>query len=129
MQNEALASRLGWAVWEYDFAKHGGAISSIAITPKLIPTGGIILGGIVHVKTAPVGSGASVAFQAVAAGDILETTAITALTLNALLDVVPVYTAATSIRCTAHTQLTMVITGAALTAGKIAVGLSWGSTD
>ena len=129
MQNEALASRLGWAVYEYDFAKHGGAVSSISITPKLIPTGGVILGGMVHVKTALVGSGASVAFYAVNAGDILETTAITSLTLNALLDVVPVYTAATAIRCTAHTQLTMVISAAALTAGKIAVGLAWGSTD
>jgi hypothetical protein len=130
MQNAPLEGRLGWAVWEYSFALHGGAVSSIAVAPKLLPAGAIIMDGIVHVKTACTSGGsATVAIQALAAEDILAATAVASLTLNALLDVVPVGTAATMIRCTAATQLTFVIATAALTAGVISVGLRWGLTD
>ena len=129
MINAPLAGRVGWAVWEYDFTKHGGAASTIAIDPKLLPAGAIIMDGICHVKIAPVGSGATVAFQALAAGDIMDTTAITALTLNALLDINPIGTAATMIRCTAATRLSIVIASAALTAGKIEIGIRWGLTN
>ena len=129
MINAPLAGRLGWAVFEYDFASDGGAIGTTAFGSKILPPGAIIMDGIVHVKVAPVGSGATVAFQALAAEDIMDTTAITALTLNALIDINPVGTASTMIRCTAATQLSIVIATAALTAGKIAVGLRWGLTN
>jgi hypothetical protein len=86
--------------------------------------------GIVHVKTACTSGGsATIAIQALAAEDILAATAVASFSLNALLDVVPVGTAATMIRCTAATQLTFVIATAALTAGVISVGLRWGLTD
>ena len=107
----------------YDFAKHGGAISAITVGPKLIPPETIIVQGMVRVVTAPVGVGATVALHLVGADDIMAATAITSLTLDALLDVVPVGTAATSILCTAATQLTVTIATTALTAGKIAVHL------
>jgi hypothetical protein len=130
MINAPLEGRLGWAVWEYNFALHGGAVSSIAIPPKLLPLGAIIMDGIIHVKTACTSGGsATIAVQALAAEDILAATAVANFSLNALLDVVPVGTAATMIRCTAATQLTVVIAVAALTAGVFSIGLRWGLTD
>ena len=129
MQNAPLAGRLGWAVFEYDFALHGGAISTITVGPKLLPSGAIVMDGIIHVKTAVVGSGASIALHLLSSEDILAATAITNFTLNALLDIVPVGSAATMLRCTAATQLSVVVSAAALTAGKFSVGLRWGLTD
>jgi hypothetical protein len=107
----------------YDFAKHGGAISTITVGPKLIPPETIITSGIIRVVTAPVGTNATVALHLSSSEDILAATAITSLTLDALLDTVPVGTAATSILITAATQLSVVIATTALTAGKIAVSL------
>lgn len=129
MQNSPLEGRLGWAVFEYDFAKHGGAISAITVGPKLLPPGAIIMDGIIHVKTACLGTNGTLQIKAVGTDDILAATNVSALTLNALIDVVPVGTAATMIRCTAYTQLTFTIATTAFTAGKVAVGLRWGMTD
>jgi len=128
MLDTALEGRLGWAVYEYDFAKHGGAISAITVGPKLIPKGAIIMDGIIHVKTACLGTNGTMAIQAASSEDILAATNVSALTLNALIDVVPVGTAATMIRCTVATQLTCTIATTAFTAGKIAIGLRWGMT-
>lgn len=130
MQNVPLAGRLGWAVFEYDFALHGGAVSTITVGPKLLPAGAIVMDGVIHVKTAPTSGGsATVALHLLSSEDILAATAIASLTLNSLHDTVPVGTAATMLRCTAATQLSVVIATAALTAGVIAVGLRWGMTD
>lgn len=108
----------------YDFAKHGGAVSTITVGPKLIPPQTIITQGIVRVVTACTSAGsATVALHLLTAEDILAATAVASLTLDALIDTVPVGTAATSLICTAHTQLSVVIATAALTAGKIAVTL------
>jgi hypothetical protein len=107
----------------YDFAKHGGAISTITVGPKVIPPQTIITSGIIRVVTAPVGASATVALHVSSSEDIVAATAITSLTLDALLDVVPVGTAATSILVTAASQLSVVIATTALTAGKIHVAL------
>jgi hypothetical protein len=129
MLNKELVGRMGWAVFVYDFAKHGGVAGDITVGPKLLPTGAIILDGLIHVVTAFTSDGsATVAIKAVGTDDIMEATAIASLSLNAMLDIVPVGTAATVIRCTAATQLTFTIATADLTAGKMAVGLRWGAT-
>jgi hypothetical protein len=107
----------------YDFAKHGGAVSTITVGPKLIPPETIITSGIIRVVTACVGTGATVALHLSSSEDVLAALAITSLTLDDLVDTVPVGTAATSILCTAATQLSVVIAVAALTAGKIEVSL------
>jgi len=125
MQESALVGNHREANFLYDFAKHGGAIGDILVGPKVLPPQAIITSGIIRVVTAPVGSGATVAIKAVGSEDILAATAITSLTLDALIDVVPVGTAATSILTTAYTQLTFTIATAALTAGKIHVGLRY----
>jgi hypothetical protein len=129
MQNSALEGRLGWAVFEYDFSLHGGAISAITVGPKILPPSAVILDGIIHVKTACLGSSGTLQIMAVGTDDILTATNVSSLTLNALIDVVPVGTAATAIRCTAHTQLTFTIATTDFTAGVVAVGLRWGMTD
>ena len=129
MQNAPLAGRLGWAVYEYDFAKHGGAISAITVGPKLLPAGAIIMDGIINVKTACLGTNGTMQVMAVGADDILTATNVSSLTLNALIDIVPVGTAATMIRCTAATQLTCTIATTAFTAGVVAIGLRWGLTS
>jgi hypothetical protein len=55
--------------------------------------------------------------------DIKAATGKSSYSLDALLDVVPVSTAATSILCTAATQLSLVVAVDTLTAGKIEVSL------
>lgn len=126
MQENGLETRKGVAVFEYDFAKHGGAVGDITVDPKLLPIGAIVTSGVIHVKTAVLSSGAAtVALKLVGANDVLAATGKASLTLNALLDTVPVGTAATMIRCTAATQLTVTVAAAALTAGKIAVALEY----
>jgi hypothetical protein len=129
MQNAPLAGRLGWAVFEYDFAKHGGAQGAITVGPKMLPAGAIIMDGIIHVKTACLGSSGTLQVMAVGADDLLTATNVSSLTLNALIDIVPVGTAATMIRCTAATQLTCTIATTDFTAGVVAIGLRWGLTD
>lgn len=126
MRTSPLESCCRQASFQYDFARHGGAIGAIVVAGDNIPAGAIILDGIIRVNTAPVGTSATVAIMALSAGDILAATAITSMTLNALLNVVPVGTAATAIRVTsAITGLTFTVATTALTAGKITVSLRW----
>lgn len=125
MQENGLETRKGVAVFEYDFAKHGGAIGAITIDPKLLPKDAIVTSGVIHGKIACVGATATLAFHLVGAADVLAATAVASFSANALIDVVPVGTAATMIRCTAATQLILTVAVAALTAGKIAVALEY----
>ena len=129
MIETALEGRVGLAVFEYDFAKHGGAVGAITVGPKLLPKGAIISDGLIHVKTAVTSAGAAtLQIKAVGADDILASTAKASLTLNAILDTVCDGTAANMIRCTAYTQLTFTVGTAALTAGVVAVALRYSVT-
>ena len=121
----ALAPVKHVAEFAYDFAKHGGAVGTIEIAPDL-PVNAIVTTGMIHVETAATSGGAAtIAFHLNDAEDILAATAVGSFTLNALLDVVPVGTAATAVRTTALTKLSMVIADAALTAGRIVVRLDY----
>lgn len=110
----------------YSFAADGGAIG--AITPKstaTLPANAIILGGIINVTTAVTSLGsATVAIGTTAgsaANSLLAATAKATLSLNALLDPVPIYTAATAVKLTAAGSLNITVAVAALTAGVIEV--------
>jgi len=109
----------------YDFTVDGGAISTITpASGASLPANAIIIGGLVYVEVAPVGSGASVSIGTSAGSSttsILAATAITALTLNSITDLVPVYTAASALRLSAAGNITFSISGHLLTAGKITV--------
>ncbi len=126
MLNDGLEASVKEFTFLYDFAKHGGAVGTITVGPKLIPPQTIITQGILRVVTAVTSAGAAtVAMHLLTSEDILTAAAGAKanLTLDALLDIVPVGTAATSLLCTAHTQLSVVVGTAALTAGKLALTL------
>lgn len=112
----------------YDFTKDGGAIGSISLLdedrlPVLLPVGFIIQRVLIDVVTAVTSGGsATLAFTSQKnAGDLLAATAKTSFTLAALIDGIPVDTAAAAIKLTAEKAPQLVIAVAALTAGKINV--------
>jgi len=127
MQSVGLEINRKIAVFEFDFAKHGGAVGAIVVSGTPIPSGAIIKEGIIHVKTAVTSDGsATLQIKALTTDDILASTAKASLTLNALVATVPVGTAATSIRATSNiTSLTFTVGTAALTAGKVCVALEY----
>lgn len=115
------------AYFEYDFAKDGGAVGDIALRGGSIPAGAIVRNGVVHVITAVTSTGAAtVALKLKNANDILAATAKASLTLGAVLDVVPVDTAATSIlNATAGAKVVATIGTEVLLTGKIVVALEY----
>jgi hypothetical protein len=115
------------AYFEYDFARDGGAVGDITLRGDSLPNDAIITSGMIHVKTACTSGGsATVALKVESANDIRAATAVASLSANAVLDVVPVGTAATAVRTTANgRQVVATIAVAALTAGKIVVSLEY----
>ena len=128
MERKGLAPGKQVAYWEYDFAKDGGAIGVITMRGSGLPAGAIITNGMIHVVTAVTSGAATEVEIGLGAVDdsIRATTLKAAMTLNALLDVVPAGTAATAIRnTTAGAHLIMTIGAATITAGKIVVALEY----
>lgn len=123
---EHLERKIGVLKCTYDFAAQGGAVAAITMKrdngdDATLPSGAIILGGIVHVVTAVLSTGSATVALATGqtAADLLAATGKASLTLNALIDMVPVNTAATAIRLTAARTIKATIGTEVLTAGKI----------
>lgn len=118
MQNSALEGRVMLALFEYDFAREGGAVGDILVGDKIIPPAAVIMDGFYRVIT-QFTSGGSATLQAKLVGtdDVLASTAVAALTAG-VKDIVPDGTAANMILTTAYTQLTLTIGTEAMTAGK-----------
>lgn len=118
------------AIGKYDFAVDGGAISTIALMGQaLIPSGATITGGFIDVVTQCTGAGASIACQVEAANDILTAVAIASWTTGRK-NVLPAettgaLTASTAVRTTALRDISIVISGGAVTAGKFYVVLEY----
>lgn len=119
------------AVAEYDFARHGGAISTIALTGKnIIPSGAVITGGYIDVLTALTSGGAAtIAVQANAANDISTAVAVATWTAG-VKNILPApttgaITASTGVKTTAARDISVVIAAAALTAGRFRVVLEY----
>ena len=133
MRASGLENYKNVAYFEYNFAKHGGAISSISVQGASIPAGSVIVGGMIHVKTAGVGVNGTMAIGTAAGSttNILGATAVASLTLNALLATVPVpQTANTWIRLTSNlTALLFTIATTAFTAGRVLVALDYYTTE
>lgn len=108
----------------YSFADQGGATGTYNLhdtktfSPKL-PNNAIVVGCYIDVITTPVGSGSIALSTGKAAGDLLGTT--TATSITGIYACIPTGTAATSIKLTADVTPTIVISSAALTAGKFNV--------
>lgn len=115
------------AYFEYDFSRDGGAVGDITLRGDALPDDAVITSGMIHVKTACTSGGsATVALKVESANDVRAATAVASLSANALLDTVPVGSAATAVRTTAagrHVVATVAV--AALTAGKFIVALEY----
>lgn len=107
------------AFLRYEFGVDGGVVSTVsASTADVLPAGAVVFLGNWFIPIAPVGSGASVAIGVLGGttNSILAATAITSLTLNAT-GICACQT--TPFRVAAAGQLTVTISGAALTAGSV----------
>lgn len=113
---------------KYDFAVDGGAQSTIALTTGTpIPSGAVVVGGYIDITTQCTGGGASGAVQVEGAGDIVATTGIASWTAGRK-NVLPAFTtgsitAGTQVKTTADRNISLVISGAAFTAGVFHVVL------
>ena len=114
----------------YDFAVHGGAISTITLSDpngrNMIPQNAIILGGTIDIIT-QLGSGGSATIAiGTSAGSssssIKGATAVASWTVGQLV-AVPIFTAATYVKMTALGSLTATIATATLNAGVFEVHL------
>lgn len=113
------------AVGEYDFAVDGGAIGTITMRGSgalggQIPSGSVIVGGYIEIDTNfTTGSAATMALQAESAGDLQAATVVSGAPYSTTgrKAIVPVFTAATSIKTTAARALTAVIATGTITAG------------
>lgn len=128
--SSARLGRTKWAYAKYDFATHGGAVSTIALTGDTIPAGAHILHCFLMVDTIPTSSGsATIALKvddatldaAVAYGGAPYST-----TGNKLVD--HTYAAA-PLKPTAASTVTATIATAALTAGVFRVAVAYVEVD
>lgn len=114
-------SQSRWMLCEYDFARHGGAQSSIVIGK--LPLGTWVIGGFMNVETAPVGVGASIGITSEGAGDIVAVAAIAGApwSTTGKKAIIPKRNTpeSTSILTTAARDVLFVISAVDLTAGKV----------
>jgi hypothetical protein len=127
MERRGLGAVKRVAYFEYDFARDGGVVGDISLRGEGLPKGAIVTDGKIHVLTAVTSGGAAtVALRIVGANDTLTATAKASLSLAAILDIVPVRTAATSILvATEGTGMVATVATAALTAGKFIVAVEY----
>ena len=119
---------LKWVRGRYDFAVDGGATGTIAITSEKIPSGAIILGGVLEVDTALASGGsATVAVKVEGAADTIAVTAFDASPWSSTgrKSVIPAFTGAASLKTTAARDISVVIAAAALTGGVFDVMLAY----
>jgi len=110
----------------YNFAVDGGAVSTI--TPKVtasLPANAVIVGGTINSTTALLSAGSATLAVGTSAGSsttaLLGATAKASLSLNALINAVPVF--ATPVKLSAAGNITVTIATAAATAGVVEVTL------
>jgi hypothetical protein len=121
-----LDNRKRVAVFEYDFAKDGGAVGDITLRGGDIPPGALIDFGLIDVVTALTSGGsATIAIKLVSAGDLKAATAVATWALNATLASTAVGTAATTVKTTARVVPVMSVAVAALLTGKFRISLEY----
>jgi hypothetical protein len=123
-----LGGQLKMVRAKYDFAVDGGAVSTITVaTNGIIPDNAIILGGMLNATTALTSGGSATIAVGTSAGSsassIKAATAVASYSADALLAVVPLWTAATAVKMTAAGSVTVSIATAALTAGVLEITL------
>lgn len=110
---------------DYSFAVDGGAVGTIPLMGSTaIPSGSIIVGGLVEVTTPPTSGGAAtIAIQIEAANDTVAAAAVSGAPWSTAgrKSVIPAFTGATSLKTTAARDISAVIATATLTAGAFSV--------
>jgi hypothetical protein len=134
-----VCDNLGGEIYQiWDFAVNGGAVGT-ANLDVLLPEGAIVTGGFIHVLTAVTTSASgTLSFGLNTNVDLLAATAAGSLTANAILPLLPSFTAAldgnaaaggvanaTPLRLTAERELKAAVATGALTAGKVAIYLKF----
>lgn len=121
---QANYSQLKMAKAVYVFGNDGGAISTI--TPKnttLLPNNAVIVGATINSTTAVTAVGSATLAVGTSAGSatnsILAATAKASLSLNALINGVPVF--ATPVKLSAAGYITVTVATSALTAGVVEI--------
>lgn len=110
---------------EWDFTTDGGGTGTITLRSNdgPLPSGSIILGGVIDVTVAALSATGTMAFSTgQTAADLTAATAQAGLTVG-LKAIIPVFTAATMIKLTADRTPNVVIATAAFTAGTLRLRL------
>lgn len=127
LQDAGISPLLGFmrvASYVYDFSVQGGAIGTVTLTAERgqIPNNAIIWSGCIDRLTTLTSSGsATIALQANTAGDLLAATAFGGFTAPGRSAIIPVGSAASSVKTTAIRDVQLTIATAALTAGRFRV--------
>ncbi len=129
MQQSALENYMKVAQYEYSFAKHGGVVGAITVGPKLLPKGAKIVHGFVDVSVAVVGSTSTIQLKVTGTDDILASTAEATMSVNALIDCVPDFTATNMVIVAAAANLIVTVGNNDLTAGVFTVNLFYVITE
>lgn len=117
-----------WAYAKYDFAVDGGVVGAITpVQTSVIPDNAIMVCGSVNVTTAALSGGAMSISIGTTAGSsasaLLAATAKASLTIDALINAVPVF--ATPVKMTAAGSINFTIISNAATAGVIEVWIGY----
>lgn len=135
---EYLHQKRGVLKFQYSFATHGGAVSSILMTddagnPAILPDKAIITQVYFDVITAmtSTGNNGTIALTANTSGDLLAAVDADTLPLTASHpgSGIPVGSAATMVKLTAKRQMTVEIATNALLAGKVNFFVEWVLSD
>jgi len=109
----------------YDFAVDGGAVANniIPANSPTLPDDAIIIGGVIEITAACVGAGSISLGTSAGSSNVSLKAATAAATyaLNTQIALIPVWTAASSLKLTAAGRLNLSITVGTITAGKFAV--------
>jgi len=106
----------------YDFATMGGVQGTISLLAT-VPNRAVIVDGMVDVIIAPTSAGAAqIALQVEGAGDLIASAVLASWGLGRQ-NIIPVGTAASSVKTTADRVVSIVVTVADLTAGELGLNL------
>jgi hypothetical protein len=114
----------------YDFAKHGGAVSTIALG-KYLPAGALIIRSFIYVETQLVDAGAgTTAITCEDANNIKTATDLTGSAAGAFIEGASTGSAATMVGAiAARCEISIVIAGAANTAGALTIIVQYVKED
>jgi hypothetical protein len=112
----------------YDFSVDGGAVGAIELASSIvIPANAIIMGGLIDGITLPTSGGAATIAVGLGTGAqaaaLKAATAIASYTAGGLISIVPVWTAATAVKVTVDSKISITVATAALTVGKFAINI------